>query len=277
MTTVTAPGLWELEEAAYHADTALTPELGRSLSYSGAKTLLRAPALFDHQREHGRADTDEFDFGHAAHKYILGVGEQVVRVNAKDWRTKAAQEAKAKAREAGHIPLLLKDVRRALNMAKAVKRHPVVKHILSDGEPERSAFWIDQATGITCRARFDWLRSNAIVDVKTTQDASPSAFAKAVERYRYDMQAAWYQDGALEVTGQLLPFVFIAVEKDPPHLLAVYTLDETALQAGRASNAEARATFAECESSGQWPGYGPEIRELSLSRWHTDRFTEVTL
>ena len=45
MTIVTGPGIYrDLPEGRYHADDALAPELGRSLSQSGAKTLLASHA-----------------------------------------------------------------------------------------------------------------------------------------------------------------------------------------------------------------------------------------
>ncbi|NBO40554.1 MAG: hypothetical protein EBU92_03265, partial [Betaproteobacteria bacterium] len=45
---------------------------------------------------------------------------------------------------------------------------------------ENSMFWTDQETGIECRARPDIIRPDGlIVDLKTTQDAGASAFAKS--------------------------------------------------------------------------------------------------
>lgn len=42
--TITAPGFYDVPEQTYHADTALAPNLGRSLSSTGAKTILDCPA-----------------------------------------------------------------------------------------------------------------------------------------------------------------------------------------------------------------------------------------
>jgi hypothetical protein len=266
---VTRPGVYDIEENAYHADPC-APELGRSLSYSGAKALVppNTPAKFHYEREHGRAPKPAYDFGHAAHELILGTGLELVVVDAEDWRTKAAQQARKDAYAAGKCPLLKADAERARAIADSVLTHPTVGAILSQGEPERSIFWIDQETGVTRRARPDWLRSNAIVDIKTCQDASPGKFAKSCADFGYAMQDAWYTDAVEAVGLGRLPFIFVAVEKDPPHLVGIYQLDAAAEAIGENLNRMALRIYAECESSGEWPGYSTDIETLQLPAWY---------
>lgn len=265
---VTEPGIYAIPEAEYHADLSLAPDLGRSLSVSGAKTILRTPALFDYQRKHGRPPKDAFDVGTLAHELILRGGDKRLRViDTYDWRLKRDQDAKKTAHAEGLVPIHRGDLLEVSRIAAAVRRHSLASAILSQGRPEVSFYWIDQATGITLRGRVDWLRDNAIVDVKTTKDASAHAFAKDAANYRYDMQADHYVEGVEAVTGQRLPFLFLCVEKEPPYLVAVYQLDDDAMARGARDNAEARRIYAECESAGEWPGYSPEIELLSLPRW----------
>src|SRR5438270_12221695 len=100
---VTAPGVYDLPEYVYHAD----PVPGGSLSQSGAKKLLATcPARFRYERDHPPAPTDAMELGTAAHKLVLGIGPDLVEVEAKDWRTKAAQEAAEVARARGAVPVL---------------------------------------------------------------------------------------------------------------------------------------------------------------------------
>jgi hypothetical protein len=266
VTVISAPGIYDLDEAVYHADPC-GPELGHSLSVSGAKRLLQSPARFAYEREHGRPEKPAFDFGHAAHLYILGKGSEIARIEATDWRTNAAKDGRTEAYSSGKVPLLAADDDRAQALAQAVKVHPVAAAILSEGEAEKSLFWTDPETGVTCRGRTDWLRDNAIVDVKTAIDASPAAFAKACANFGYDQQADFYSTGIEVLTGQRLPFLFIAVEKEPPHLVGIYQLDDDALARGARLNRQALALFAECESTGAWPGYSTDIEVLALPRW----------
>jgi hypothetical protein len=266
---ISKPGIYDLEEGVYHADPC-APELGRSLSYSGAKTLIppNTPAKFAYEREHGRANKPAYDFGHAAHEMILGTGLELVVVDAEDWRTKAAQQARKDAYAAGKCPLLKADAERARAIRDAVLTHPTAGAILSQGEPEKSIFWIDQDTGVTRRARPDWLRPNAIVDLKTCQDASPGKFAKSCADFGYAMQDAWYTDAAEAVGFGQLPFIFIAVEKEPPYLVGIYQLDAEAEQVGDTLNRQALEIYAQCESAGEWPGLSTDIETLRLPAWY---------
>lgn len=264
---VTEPGIYEIPEAAYHADRNLAPTLGRSLSSSGAKAILDSPARFAWQREHPVVK-DAYDFGSAAHQYLLGGGPEVEVIDADSWRTKAAQEQRDAAREAGRTPILVADNVRALALVAAVMAHPVAGAIFaSAGEAERSLYWIDPETGVTCRGRIDWMHPRALVDLKTTINASPGKFSRALVDYGYALQAEWYSQGYEAVTGERLPFVHVVVEKEPPHLVAVYQVDQEALAYGAERATEARRLFADCESSGQWPGYSPEIELVSLPAW----------
>ena len=266
MTVVAEPGIYDIPEAEYHADPC-APELGRSLSVSGAKKILTCPALFHYEREHGQAPKDVFDFGTVAHTLILGKGGDIYVIDCADWKLKKHQEERKAKRAEGFTVINRADLLAASRLARAVKKHPVASAVLSTGEAEKSLFWTDAETGVTRRGRVDWLRDNAIVDVKTCADASPTGFAKACANFGYDMQAAWYTDGIEHLTGDRLPFLFIAVEKTAPHLVAVYQLDDFALERGANRNAEALRIYAECESTGTWPGYSPDIETLSLPRW----------
>lgn len=263
---ITEPGIYEVPEAEYHADRSLVPTLGRSLSSTGAKAILDSPARFAYQREHPVVK-DAYDFGSVAHGLLLG-GVDVAVIDADSWRTKAAQEQRDEARAAGRIPMLTADHDRAIDLVDAVLAHPVAGAIFrADGKAEQSLYWIDDETGVTCRGRIDWLHPRAIVDLKTTINASPGKFSRALVDYGYALQAEWYAQGYEAVTGERLPFVHVVVEKEPPHLVAVYQVDAEALAYGADRAAEARRIYAECESTDDWPGYSPEIELVSLPAW----------
>ena len=274
MTVVSEPGIYDLDEASYHGDPC-APELGRSLSASGAKLLLppSAPAEFKYRRDAGPEVKDEYDFGHVAHKLVLGKGDEVTVIEAKDWRSKEAREAKRAARDKGRIPILAKEHAKAEEMAAKVAEHPLASAILSEGEAEKSLFWVDAASGVTLRARVDWLRPNAIVDYKTTAKSSaPDVFAKNAADFGYHRQAAWYSDGVKALTGKELPFIFIVQSKAPPHLVSVVQYGPDDLETARAENARAIEIYAQCESSGEWPGYPAEIETISLPRWYAAKY-----
>jgi exodeoxyribonuclease VIII len=146
-----------------------------------------------------------------------------------------------------------------------VYSHKAAKALLeADGEIERSVFWTHQETGEACKARLDKLspRKAFIADVKSTRDASPTAFAKSIVNYRYDVQADHYSEPMHGVR-----FVFIAVEKTPPYAVAVYAVNPEILALGRSRRAPNMRTYAECRATGRWPAYPETIQHITLPRW----------
>lgn len=265
---IAAPGIYQISFETYLAD----PVPGGSLSSSGAKTLVNdCPAVFAYRREHGRPDKAAFDFGKAAHDEVLGDGIPVVVVDADDWRSKAAREARAEARAVGAAPVLRAEWETVQEMAAALRAHPIAGKLLDPerGAVEQSAFWIDQDSGIWCRARYDYLRQGPgrtlVADYKTTASANPRDFAKSVWNYGYAGQGAWYLDGvhALDL-GDNPAFLLVAQERQPPYLVSVFELAGPALKIGAERNRRARALFAECSETGVWPGYSNEVELLDL-------------
>jgi hypothetical protein len=259
----------------YHAD----PVPGGSLSSSGARKLLppNCPALFHHERQHGRPPKRELDLGHAAHKLVLGVGPDLVVVDASDWRTKAAQDKRDEARATGAVPLLRAEWEQLKAMAEALRAHPVASALFAPGrgKPEQALIWQDGPTGVWRRALLDWLPAQVagwrliVPDYKTTRDADPESIARAVHTYGYHQQAAWYLDGvkALGLHGQEPAFVFVFQEKTAPYLVTVVELDALALRIGAARNRRALETYARCTAEDRWPGYSDAVESICLPAW----------
>lgn len=57
----------------------------------------------------------------------------------------------------------------------------------------------------------------AILDVKSTASAHRNNFRSCVN-YDYDLSAAMYQEGFFQLSGEKIDFVFLACEKEAPHL-----------------------------------------------------------
>jgi PDDEXK-like domain of unknown function (DUF3799) len=271
MTEITAPGIYEIPEDVYHAD----PVPGGSLSSTGARRLLECPAKYAWEREHP-VHKDVFDFGTAAHKIVLGVGTEIEVVDAENWRTKAAQDKQKEARERGHVALLASEWERVHAMASAIKQHKLAAaalHPARGGRPEQSLFMQDEATGVWLRARLDWMPDPhsemrpVIFDYKTTSCAEPQAFAKSMANFGYHLQAAFYAHLFYEITGVDAPFVFIAQEKEPPYLVSVCQPDADAMRTGRNLMRDAIEIYASCAATDTWPGYGDDIKTLTLPKW----------
>lgn len=274
---VTEPGLIAgLPEDAYHAD----PVSDGSLSHSGAKQLLppSCPALFFWHQDHP-VTKKEWDFGTAAHKLVLGSGPEIVVVDADSWRTNAAKDAAKEARERGAVPLLTKDWQAAQQMADAIRCHPIAGALLDPetGEPEVSAFWQDDETGIWWRCRYDFLPGDCggrllLTDYKSAASASPEKFAKAAADNGYHIQDAVYTAGARALGLDEDPaFLFVVQEKTPPYLVSVVQLDEPSRLAGARLSRRAMAVYQDCVASGEWPGYTDDVIQISLPGWARNR------
>lgn len=266
------PGLYpEMSIEQYHGDR-------MSLSSSGARKLLppSCPALFRYEQDHPQPSKKTFDIGNAAHKVVLGEGPDLVVIEADRWDTKAAKAAVADVRADGGVPLKRGEYEQVHAMAAAIRRHPVASALFNpeSGRPEVSVFWTDGPTGITRRARFDWLpepRAGRLIipDYKTCRSAEPSALARAVDEYGYHQQADWYRAGAraVDLGGEDTAFVFVCQEKTAPYLITVFEPDAKSLRIGAAKNRRAIETYAHCTESGYWPGYSDDIEHLSLPPW----------
>lgn len=267
MSTITKPGIYpDVDETEYHGHPAL--------SQSQLKTLLDCPARFAHEREHGRPHRAAFDEGHAIHTALLGVGGETVVIDAADWRTKGAREARDAAHAEGKVPLLTAQAAKIDAIRDAVMAHPAASVVLgAPGPVEQSMFWTDPETGISLRGRVDKVatlgdgRSHALVDLKSTVSAAPEAFARSVWNYGYHVQRACYVAGWQVLTGEECEFVLVAAEKEPPYLTAVYTLDDLAVEVGHEQFRRALDTYLRCTESGEWPGYATDITTLPSPRW----------
>ena len=152
--------------------------------------------------------------------------------------------------------------------------------ILSAGEPELSAFWSDDDTGLPCRCRPDWTHyhgdgSVTLLDVKTTTDASPDEFSRMVAKYGYHRQAWHYSRGFERASGKRVRrFVFATVTNSYPFLAAAYVLDEETEAQACEEVTDLLSLYASCKKLGAWPAFGGGCNVIGLPSW-ARRPTEI--
>ena len=259
-----------------------------SLSSSGARTLLNlTPAEFDEQRQQPPKPKPQYDFGHAAHKMVLGEGAQIAvldpkkhgltkdgEVSAKPAATAMWKEAEAKARGEGKSCITKEQMQTAQRMAGNVFAHPLAARLLANGSAELSCYWHDQATSMRLRSRPDFLPEVGngrpiILDYKTATSASPAHFAKQAADFGYHNQAAWYIDGLAAAAGvEGAAFLFIVQQKTAPYLVSICQLLPDHVELGRQQNRRAIDLYAQCVESKTWPGYDTGIHNVELPAWY---------
>lgn len=252
--------------AEYHAREAM--------SASGAKKMLRSPQHYRLSRDQPSAPTETMEFGTAVHCGVLEPEHFARRVtlipdvNRRTTAGRAEHAAFLAACAPGSILLNRDDYDRAARCIDAVLKHPAAAQLLGTARTEVSLFWRDARYDVPCKARWDIHSHGGVTDLKTTQDASPEGFARQIANLLYHVAAAHYLSGGEHVLNETPRFfAFIAVESEPPHAVACYTLPSNAILAGAHLMNRALERYRDALAAGEWQGYPQTIETLQLPRW----------
>lgn len=162
-------------------------------------------------------------------------------------------------------------------MSDAILTHPAASFLLDDdGAVELSILWLDADTGLLCKCRLDKYGAGmkAITDLKTTTDASPDKFSRAIYDYGYEIQGAHYLNGAAAVGLDATTFGIIAAEKEVPWCVAVYELEPEAIGLGYDQAKRLMKRYAECRRTGVFPGYPTDINRIGVPVWAERKINE---
>lgn len=84
--------------------------------------------------------------------------------------------------------------------AAMVARDPELQHAFKGGQPEVSLFWYCPKTGVPMKARVDYLKIKAMVDLKSIGNVRQRSMEQAIRfeiaSYHYNLQPAVYFEGA---------------------------------------------------------------------------------
>lgn len=239
------------------------------LNWSRLKLLERSPA----QYVHGRGDDSSgFALGTAGHSATLEP-EKFARdyvVYPGKTRNGAAWEAfETEAMRSSLQVISRSEYADASAIAAAVRAHSRASAYLSGGKAEVALVWdiVAGSLRFECKGRADYI-GDALVDFKTTKDASPKAFGASCAKLGYLGQAAWYSDGHYLATGQRKPFIFVAAESSAPHIVQVYRVTPEQLEIGRAQYLGLLGRLDYCTKQNFWGGYTEaEETDLELPAW----------
>lgn len=262
------PGIYtDITNEQYHSS--------EGISRSGIMAFRKSPMHYWHDYinpdRSARESTQAMIFGNAVHTFILEPKEFLNRykvIDKVDRRTKEGKEYWLSLSEfLGKKSFIDDDTLKELTSIKnSILNNSEASELIANAKYENSIYWKDEETDVICKARPDAMRENAIIDLKTTDDASPKAFARSCYNYGYHIQAAMISDGIKYNTGQLINhFIYVVVEKNPPYANAIYVLDESAIEIGRETYKKSLYKYKECLDSGNWPGY--ETQTISLPNY----------
>jgi len=257
-----------ISNAKYHGSSAL----GRSTAWS---LLTSCPLKVKHDMNNRRPSSSAFVIGSAFHSSVLEPEKlddefavKPVEIDGQSSRTKHYKEAFdiMEKNEPDKQWLAPADYDLAMDMAGSALDHPVLKRYMADINKVVEGTGFFEMNGTKLKVRPDLYSPGAgvVIDLKSTQDASPKGFAKSVRQFGYHFQACFYMH-ALRLLGEKpKQFIFLVVEKSAPYLTAAYTLKESDINRQFANMERACQLWSACESSGVWPGYGDEVQTLDI-------------
>jgi len=245
-----------------------------ALSASGAKLLNRSAAHYLHNKAEPPKSSPAQAFGTLVHSLVLEpetVNNLYAAAPKFDKRTNAGKAGflAFEADNAGKTVVDLDDFQRAQRAATAVLDHPTAGALLALAQ-HREVTVLFERYGVQCKARLDAIFDSTVLDLKTTRDASPAAFARSCAAYQYQAQATHYIYAAeasgliREDTEDETRFFFIAVESLEPHNVAVYELTAADHFAGHQLMVKAAKVYQSLSDPHQWRGYPKAVTEITL-------------
>lgn len=151
-------------------------------------------------------------------------------------------------------------------MISKVQSNEQAMELIRDARIEHSLFWQDDHSGLYLKARPDIWHDNMIVDLKTTNNASPRAFQYEMVDYGYHIQFAMIRDGIEKILGHRINhFINIVIETKYPHNMAIYIMDEFAVDEGQVKYKNILLDMKNSFAENNFKDYG--IQTIGLPRW----------
>ena len=261
----------DIEMDRYVSDPAPEPSLSKGMvltliNRTPAHARIESPRL-----NPGLVDdsSSRADIGSAVHAKILG-GQAIGIVEADNWMTKAAKEAREDIRANGGIALLCKDAESLDAIADAVFAACANAGMpLEQAVHEQTAIWKDG--DVWCRARPDalWLDQKICGDLKTTKNADPQSWIKTtLLGGGYFIQPSHYLRGIETIRDESgWQFRFVVCEIEKPFGVSIIGVDGALLDLADQQCTRARAIWAKCLRENKWPSYSNQIAVAELPTW----------
>jgi hypothetical protein len=225
--------------------------------------------------------------GQIAHLAILEpekMEAQITVIDARDFRSATAKLLRDEAIATGKIPILnerdpgstLPSFQKILGMRKALTNSYAEALLFGNDGNNEISYTFD--LGVPCKCRADRIilgEKSVILDLKTAVSASPDYFQRAMVNFGHHLRASFYLDGWASqqeaITHPIDDYLFVVVQRDPPHLVSIFDLDEHSLTWGERLWQAALERFKQAQENNLWPGFmhGALPKTMTLPTWAT--------
>jgi hypothetical protein len=191
-----------MSEDVYHGD----PALGSS----GLKKLIDNAPDFWWESSFNPARPEDDDtpakiFGRQLHQCVLEGADKFQAGHAPRHLNASTKEGKAEKQaiiDAGKVPVAFKDWTKILAASAFITANKTLANAFQGGYPEVSVFWTEDEIRFKCR--FDYLKMNAITDLKSIANMHGKEFGRAckeaIASYDYIVSAEHYRHGRAQMS-----------------------------------------------------------------------------
>ncbi len=236
--------------------------------YSHLKHIGRSPAHYLHAVTSEREDSGPMRIGRLVHQHILGAmpDDEDGAIVVYDGERKGNVWKEFATLHAGCDIVTRKEYDAALPIASAVRHNALAMSLIDGARCEQPLLW--SAGGRAMSSRPDAYRpGGALMDLKTTNDASPAAFQRQIMKMAYHAQAAMYQDALASLGIATTGAYLVAVETKAPYPVTVFELAPSMLDLGRRTYRGWLETLRTCEESDQWVEYAQTVVRVDVPEW----------
>jgi hypothetical protein len=275
------PGIYSaLPMDVYLSEQAFSSGLAQTLL---DKSPLHAWTESPWNQDRVRDDNGVADLGTFAHACLLEGGtSSLVVVDAPDWRTKAAQQARDEARAAGKLPILERKVSEVWTMAKAAQAFVAsseIAGVFSTGEAESTIIF--DVDDVRCKVRPDWLTADRRIclSFKTTPgSAAPDSWIRT-QLPGYDTGIVLYERGVRSIADMHgdCRVVTLIQEQHFPYACSLVALAPAWQSLAERKLALALSTWAACLKSGVFPAYPNRICHAEPPAYALAQFEEMEI
>ena len=274
-------GIHEIAPVDYHRDPCPAPSLSASIADLLVK---RSPAhgWLKHPRLSPEAQPDHktiYDVGTAIHAVALDdPWFKPEIIEAADFRTKAAQQARDAAYAGNRTPLLVHQWDQiqaaAAHLRHQIDHHPEIAEPFAAGDTERTLIWQEDGIWLRCRPdRIAALNGRLwVMEIKSTgAEATPDGWGKRqLWNTSAAIQGAIYRRAGKALFQSEIELRWIVVETSAPYAMQVFAPSGLALDLMDAMLDDAVDRWRWCMTHQRWPGYSSRTCYVDPPRWQQD-------